>query len=161
MSPSPLLTLLRLAPLITSTASLTYAHDTNLFFRIFLSPTYSPPEANLILPPWFKTYMKRGVVPIITLYPLSLISAGANIYFTEASRAGAAAMWYGLGFGFTVGHFLFARWAVRLLVAVAGDESKGKCTEDLREWLGMHLWRSLSVDGPGWVCFLMAAVVSL
>ena len=149
--------LLRLAPLITSTASLMYAHDQHIFFLTFLHPSYRS-EANQFFPRWFKICLQRALWPIATLYPLSILSSATNIYLLDPKSADAR-LWYWSGLAFTTGHFLFGKKAKRLLDEIQNDKSKGKSTEDMREWLDMNFVRSLTVDLLGWVSFVGAAVV--
>ena len=149
---------LRLAPLVTSTASLAFAHDQDLFFSAWLHPSYRP-EANALLPRWFHICLKRALRVIITLYPLSTLFAAANLYTCSEK---SIRIWYWSGLAFTAGHFLvFGRRALGLLDKVQYEKEKGQCTRDLREWLDMNFWRSLGVDSLGWVCFGVAAVKSL
>ena len=151
------LKLLRLAPLVTSTASLTFAHDQHLFFSPWLHQSYQP-EANALLPRWFHICLKRALVVIITLYPLNALFAIANLYTCSEGRV---KVWYWSGLAFTMGHFLFAKNALGLLDRVQYEKEKGQCTRDLRQWLDMHAWRSLVVDLLGWVSFGVAAAEGL
>ncbi|MCJ1453598.1 hypothetical protein MMC28_003945 [Mycoblastus sanguinarius] len=151
--------LLRLAPLLTSTATLMYAYDQHLFFSTWLHDSYRH-EANNLLPRWFNICLKRALRVIVTLYPLSITFAVANIYTGMQKESSNASLWYWSGMAFTVGHFLFGKKAIRLLDAIETDQSKGNSTTDMREWLGMNLVRSLAVDLPAWLSFLMAAMES-
>ena len=103
--------------------------------------------------------MPRGGATIFTLYPATLILALLNFYGVGGGPevgVDETAKWYGCGAGFTVAHFLFAKWAIGLLNAMKNDESKGKATEDMKKWVGMNVLRTLFVDFPGWVCYLVA-----
>ena len=154
--PFDVLKLIRLAPLLTSTASLTFAHDHDLFFRAFLHPSYTT-KANAFIPPWTAIYMPRGGFTIMTLYPSTLLLAIANVYVGNTP----AASFYYAGLAFTIGHFLFAGRAIGLLNRMKRDESKGKSTDDMAAWVNMNVLRTLAVDLPGWVCYLLAAMGSL
>ena len=166
---------LRLAPLLTSTATLMYAHDHDRFFRAFIHPAHTP-AANALIPSWTAAMMPRGGLTIFTLYPLTLLFAllnyfdvGATATVTGANVSGAimegavvgGTQWYGYGALFTIAHFFFAKWAIGLLNAMKGDESKGRATEDMRKWVGMNVLRTMFVDLPGWVCYLVAVTGSL
>lgn len=69
------------------------------------------------------------------------------------ARAGAA---------FTVGHFLYATWAIRLLNEMSGKvEEKGnekRPREAMKEWVGMNVLRTLTVDVMAWGCYLGAVL---
>jgi len=55
---------------------------------------------------------------------------------------------------------LFGKKVARLLIAIENDESGGKSTKDMRDWLDMNFTRTLTVDLLGWLSFLMAAMAS-
>ena len=153
------LKLLRLAPLITSTATLMYAHDQHLFFGTWIHDSYRK-EANTFLPRWFKICLQRAIVIIFTFYPVTMILAGANIYTGDSTNS-KATYFYWAGLSFTFGHFLFGKWAMRLLGAIENDESKGNSVADMRSWLAMNMIRSVTVDFLGWLNFLLAVMASL
>ena len=153
------LKLLRLAPLITSTATLMYAHDQHLFFNAWTHESYRK-EANAFLPRWFNICVHRAIIIIFTVYPATMILAGANIYLGDPANQQATKFYYG-GLAFTFGHFLFGKWAMRLIGAIENDESKGNSTTDMRSWLAMNMIRSVTVDLLGFLSFLMAVMASL
>lgn len=147
-------TLLRLAPLITSTTTITYNLAHHIFFTAFLAPSHQK-EANAFIPRWTEIWMPSAKWPIVVFYPLSLVLAASNIYTTTAS--GGAKAWYWAGLVFTFGHFLWAKKAIGLLIRIKDDGSKGKSTKDMREWVKMNIVRGLLTDLPAWMAFLMAA----
>lgn len=151
MSVSTSTGLLRLAPLLLSTATLTFAHDHDLFFRAMLAPRLKA-QSTAFIPPLIDTYMLRGGLTIFTLYPSTLILALFNTWF-----AGDSSFWYGLGASCTVGHFLFAKWALGLLEEMRGDKS-GIGRDSMGEWVRMNVIRTMSVDTAGWVCYLVAVL---
>ena len=147
--------LLRLAPLINSTASLTFAHDHDLFFRIFSHPDCKD-KANTLIPPWMGVYMPRGLKRIIWFYLGTFILALANILTVGPEDSTS---WYWLGLVFTIGHVaIFGKQAVGLLNSMKDDGSKGSGTADMAAWVDMNVYRTLLVDIPGWLCYLTAAL---
>ena len=146
--------LLGLAPLLLSTATLTFAHDHDLFFRSMLAPRLKA-QSTAFIPPFIDTYMLRGGLTIFTLYPSTLILALLNIRY-----AGDGTFWYGLGAACTVGHFLFAKWALGLLEGMRGDKA-GRGREYMGGWVKMNVVRTICVDTPGWTCYLIAVVKAL
>ena len=148
MSVTASIALLRLAPLLLSTATLTFAHDHDLFFRAFLAPRLTS-QSTAIIPPFVDTYMARGGLTIFTLYPSTLILALVN--------ARSVGFWYGLGAAFTVGHFLYAKWAITLLENMRGEKT-GRGREHMRDWVRMNAIRTMTVDAAGWVCYLIAVL---
>ena len=155
----PSRSLLGVAPLITSTASLMYAHDQDLFFRAFLDGKYRTKADNL-LPPWMGVCLRRAFKIIGILYPSTILLALANTnIFTGRWDDGTIFYWAGLAF--TVAHFAYGKTALRLLDRIQNDATNGNATSDMRAWLNMNLMRSLSVDLPGWLCFLLAVNAGL
>jgi hypothetical protein len=63
--PNPLV-LLRLAPLITTTASLMFSVDEYFFLTIYLHPTLQP-KSNAILQKYFTLFFDRGILIILSL----------------------------------------------------------------------------------------------
>ena len=143
--------LLGLAPLLLSTATLTFAHDHDLFFRSMLAPRLKA-QSTAFIPPFIDTYMLRGGLTIFTLYPSTLMLALFNTWFAGKSR-----FWYGLGAACTVGHFLFAKWALGLLEEMRGDKA-GRGRDYMGNWARMNVIRTMSVDMAGWVCYLIAVL---
>ena len=104
-------------------------------------------------------YMPLGLRRILFFYPGTLLLALANIF---VGNPGDAAIWYWIGLGFTIGHVaVYGKTAVGLLNRMKDDESKGNGTVDMEAWTSMNVWRSLTVDLPGWTCYLVAALASL
>ena len=166
------LTVLRLCPLITSTATLMYAHDNDLFFRGFLheqslqNSKYKA-QVNEILPQWLKNIFHRAGLPIFTLYPATILLSLANVFVNIANDNAATAgvgmetKLYAAGLAFTLAHFLFAKRALSLFARILEDKSQGDSTSDLKAWVDNNIVRTFLVDGPGWVCFLGAVVMGL
>lgn len=133
---SPLLPLLRLAPLVTSTASLTFAYDQHIFYSPWLQLP-SPPssssankETTTLRARYFRICLQRALVVIATLYPLTALFAVANL-LTGANGNGGK--WYWAGLVFTGAHFaLYATRAVRLLEKVRSEGEDGEKGEGKR-----------------------------
>ena len=151
--------LLRLAPALTSTATLIFGHDHDLLMQPFLDES-ARDKSNAVLPHWIKPYMARAVYFVFTVYPLTASLAIANALTRNPSNE-TATTWYWAGLAFTLGHFAFAKRALDAMNAISADESKGNSTKDLKKWLDNNLLRSLSVDLPGWASFVVAALLSL
>ena len=151
--------LLRIAPVITSTATLTYAWDQELFLRPFVRDSIRS-KANPVLPEYATTWLERGYWMIVILYPASLTLSLANIFAGHRPDVATQRV-YWAGAAFTIGHFLFGQKAIRLLHAIESDESKGNSTDDLKSWLDNNAIRSFAVDLPAWLSFVAAAMMSL
>jgi hypothetical protein len=126
----PFLTLLRIVPLLSTTASLTHAYMELVTTSSFLSapPTSSAlskriignkspasPSTNtaavaaateLAAPAWFVNFFNKGVWSVIGLNSITLVSASANLWvFNEGLRSARA--YYLVGLAAALGHYVF------------------------------------------------------
>lgn len=150
--PTPLL-LLRLATLLTTTASLMFSIDEYFFLSILLHPSLLP-QSNAILQKYFTLFFNRGIFIILSLYVLTIGTAIANLR-TDLQTYGLD-WWYGASLVFTFRHFVFVVWIVPPVKRIKEDRWKGQFSKDLLVWLKVHALRSLTTDLPGWICFLVA-----
>lgn len=150
--------LLRIAPLLTTNASLMFSIDEYFFLSIFLHPSILP-QSNTILLKYFTFFFNRGIFIILSLYLLTIGTATAILTIESAGlQAEGSDWWYGAGLAFTFGHFVFIPWIVPPIKGIREDRWKGQFGDDLRIWLKVHMLRSLTTDLPGWLCFLVAAL---
>ena len=155
------LNLLRLAPVLSSTAVLMYAHDEDLFYSCWVQPHYRE-KANALLPSWFTYNMKRALWVVLTGFSFSFVSGISNIYTSRLALLNSgASKWYWAGVSFTMAHFLFGRTALGLLSDIQEDRPKGNSTTSMEKWLRMHRVRTLAVDLPAWICFIVGFLRSL
>jgi hypothetical protein len=126
----PFLTILRLTPLLSTTASLTHAYMELITTSSFLSPasitstlsahllrdttTPSSPSNSaavscakeIVAPVWFVNFFNKGVWSVVGLNSITLVSACANLWvFCEG--LGDARGWYLAGLGAAVAHYAF------------------------------------------------------
>lgn len=150
-------TLLRAAPLITSTVSLVFSFDQHLFLDVFLAPHHRE-QADGLVSSYFKTLFPRGLAVIFTSYPLSIACGACNLYAAPQT----AYPWFAAGTALALAHFAFVpkiMWRVKAVYE--SDEKKSRATDDLAGWLNVHIVRSLAVDLPAWLCFATACLKSL
>ncbi|KAK4445193.1 integral membrane protein [Podospora aff. communis PSN243] len=162
-------TVLRLAPLLLTTSSLNFSYNQYLFLDPFL---HLPPSHQSTTNQTLRRYVHRqfpsGLVAILALYPLTWATAIINL--TSGSRLlphiapldVIPRRWYTAGLLFNAGHMLWAPKAKGLMQEIGGlgeyaDRPRiGEKDERdevglLKEWLGLHVWRSVLADFPGWV----------
>ncbi|KAI1443824.1 hypothetical protein F5Y02DRAFT_419696 [Annulohypoxylon stygium] len=154
------LTLLRVAPLITSTASLTIASDSHLFLSSLTSLKSQRASVNQMAPRYFETFFWRGLPEIFVTFGLSLAFGVANAY-RKPSAAGWA--WYAGGSAFSLAHFAFVpaiAWKVKDAID-AKETPNGGAAEAIQGWLNVHYVRMALADIPSWTCFLVAVVKTL
>jgi hypothetical protein len=54
--------------------------------------------------------------------------------------------------------FIFGVKALKLLAMIRGGKPEGESTVSMGKWLEMHLLRSVTVDLPAVICFVVAAL---
>lgn len=167
------LKLLRLAPLITTTTTLTYAGNEFFYLSNFLAPEHGDKSSD-ILPTYFKRMFNTGIWIVIGMNSLTITSSVVNLVTLPPSpgslfsrlvpRSTPSGRWlYGAGLFFTVMHFAFVPFVAYPVRDIIEDRSRSQSTRDLRKWLDVHRTRVLTADLPGWLCFLagVLAMVSV
>ncbi|RYP06877.1 hypothetical protein DL765_009333 [Monosporascus sp. GIB2] len=152
------LTLLRVAPVVSSSAALWFSHDQYFFLKVFLR-IEEHDKVKPVIPAYFRKFFNGGVVRLLPLYAITIGTGIANSY----SRPAAAHLWYACGAAFALAHFTFVpavMWKVEHLANEEND-AKGTGAEYLKKWLDVHTIRSIVVDFPAWLCFSIAALKSL
>lgn len=152
--------LLRTAPVITSTCSLWYSIDQDFFHEIFTHPGHRA-ASNKLLPSYFRVSFRYGVVKVLGLLALTMSSGGFNIL--AARRSGAVRSpslpWYTAGTVLAASHLLFVPSIAPKVQAIMEDRSKGQSTDDLEGWLKIHRVRTWTVDLAAWVCFVIGVSI--
>jgi hypothetical protein len=153
------LKLLRLSPIISSTISLQFAYDEYTFLSCWMQPSYRP-EANALLPAWFTSWGPWGTKVVFGSFTFSLASGLANLFTGRGvEEATVGRYWYAAGFVFAAAHlFIFGVKALKLLAMIRGGKPEGESTVSMGKWLEMHLLRSVTVDLPAVICFVVAAL---
>ncbi|KAI1380151.1 hypothetical protein F4677DRAFT_252079 [Hypoxylon crocopeplum] len=154
------LTFVRVAPLITSTASLVIAGDSHLFLSSLVSLKQQRPIVNAIAPRYFETFFWKGLPHIFVTYGLSIAFGVTNWYSRPSPTSWA---WYAAGSALALAHFAFVpkiMWKVKDAID-AKEESGGDAVEMIQGWLNVHYVRMAVADIPAWTCFLVATLKSL
>lgn len=152
ISPAAGLALLRLLPLLSSTASLTHAYMERLTTSAFLklAPVDSAISRGLmgdaapalfqndqseverakesVVPAWFTCFFNKGIWSVVGLNSITLLSAGTNLLFYKAGL-GEQKVWYQAGLVAAMAHYAFVPLvgnSVRELVCMAA----GGCKND-------------------------------
>lgn len=200
------LTALRIAPLVSSTASLTHAYMewvTNSSFlgaapldsaisRLILGVDARPRDSkaatvepgielkkakDVVIPYWFTKFFNTGVVSVVGLNSLTLLSASLNLLL-PSSHAGweASKKYYVVGLASAAAHYVFVPLvgrSVKALMVMAAEQARGsakgdvdgkeeigegKAAEWVREWVGWHRIRMVTVDLVAWNCFAWGVI---
>jgi hypothetical protein len=153
------LSMLRLAPLAISSASLMCAWDQQNAFRSFLAPQLLSKPGHLsahMVVEWFAEFAKLTKWVIMLSYPFALIIAFINAF----SAAGAGLhpqteALYAAGGVLSILHFYFGAYSMMWNARISNKMNVGKPNEDaLRGWLGNNYTRMLCVNVPAWFMFL-------
>ncbi|XXG96131.1 hypothetical protein Hte_002410 [Hypoxylon texense] len=155
-------TLLRVAPLITSTASLVIAGDSHLFLSSFISlAPQRRPQVSELAPRYFEAFFWRGLPAIFASYGLSVAFGATNAWYSRPSPVSWA--WYAGGMALALAHFAFVpkiMWKVKDAID-AKDVKEIDGAEAIQGWLDVHHVRMALADIPAWTCFLIATLKAL
>jgi len=167
ISPATLgLALLRLSPLMISSASLMCAIDQQNAFRSFLEPTLLEKPNNAmahIVVHWFAAFARPTKWVIMLAYPFALILAFINSFGAAGSQLHPQTkFFYTIGGILSILHFRFGAWSMQWNARISNKENIGKKNEDaLRGWLGNNYTRMLWVNIPAWLMFVCATATFL
>lgn len=96
------ITLLRAAPLVSSTAALCFSYDQYFFLNNFLRPEHRD-EANSLVPSYFATFFMRGLPQLLMFYGVSIGAGAANVW----GKPNGASRWFAAGTALAFAHFAF------------------------------------------------------
>lgn len=151
------LKLLRVAPLVSSTAALWFAVDQHLFLSIFRKPVVLR-KSNAILPIYQKILLPRALWVLGAMHTVTVGTSVANISLQgEKLHSVGATQWYWSGVAFSLAHFTFVPLVIYKLKDIIEDNTKGHSTDVLGKWLRVHRLRTLTVDFVAFASFLIAA----
>lgn len=150
--------LLRIAPLVTSSATLSYCWAQNVFISIFTRER-NREKSNTLLPTYVEDWFYGYTGQLIAAYTTTILTAGVNCYHHRQIFAAAnSAKWYAAGAIFSAAHFAFIPAVAWKFTAIINDETKGHSVRVLDDWLKVHRIRSLTVDIVSWGCILMGVL---
>ncbi|KAK0725830.1 hypothetical protein B0H67DRAFT_571674 [Lasiosphaeris hirsuta] len=157
------LVLLRLTPLVISSASLMFSWAQHLFFGNFVNSQLSAqPDhpAGKVLVHYMPEAMRRGVPAILALYPSAMALAFANSLGGYKVVHPVARRFYLASGVLSLAHFYFVPRVKRIVAAISAAKDPGVRNEDaMRDWLAMHTQRSLLVNFPAWLCLFVGTVL--
>lgn len=152
------LNLLRLAPLVISTASVMCGVDQTTAIRPFAQPSLAK-TGGPVLPHWFPGFFNRTIAVVGISYPLAFGTALLNTWKYGATLEPTTKYFYWAGMVFSAGHFLYGPGAMQIIARICEKQDPGpKNTQATHEWLAMNFVRMLTVDGPGWVMYFCAVL---
>ncbi|KAK8084674.1 hypothetical protein PG997_005945 [Apiospora hydei] len=128
------MTLLRVTPLVTSTAAVMFSVDQYLFLDNLLAPPHRE-QMNELVPSYYKTFFRKGIWVIMTAYPLSIATGIANVYRSSGGTTVAAKLsdgnngagrWYAAGAALAFAHYAFVPSIMYKVQALFEGEGKGE-----------------------------------
>jgi hypothetical protein len=183
-----MLTVLRIAPLLSTTASITHAYmewltNSSCIWPAPVRASSTKPKTaeearaadaelekskDIVVPIWFTNFFNTGVISVIGLNSITLISSSLNA-FAFSKGLGPSRKFYQIGLVAALGHYAFVPlvansvWGLMEMCTerVNGketDRGKGKAEAYVREWVGAHKIRMATVDLLAWVCFWVGCV---
>ena len=153
--------LLRVAPLITSSASLSYCWAQNVFISIF-TRSRNREKSNALLPTYVEDWVYGYTGQLVATYTTTILTASANLYYhRRVLGASDSAKWYAAGALFGAAHFAFVPAVAWKFTSIINNETKGNSVKVLDEWLRVHRFRSLTVDMLSWGCILIGVLRSV
>ncbi|KIJ64330.1 hypothetical protein HYDPIDRAFT_188050 [Hydnomerulius pinastri MD-312] len=138
--------LIRLVPVLSSTASVTFAISEYQTLIPWLNQDLPPNHLSV----WFSRWFKLGGMGVLAFGVASTWGGYAGMRGT----VGGASALYKYGTYFALGHFAFAppiSQCIKRLVYGPTDAKK-----ELKLWLKIHTVRTLMADIPAMLCFIGA-----
>jgi hypothetical protein len=154
--------LLRVAPLVSSTCTLLYASDQDFFLGILNRPE-NRAHSRPLLPSYFKTFFRRGVVFVVGCLAVTTWSCIANLYVRRPVLISKKTFWwYAAGAAMSASHLLFVPVIAKSVKAVVdADKESTDPNASLDEWLSINRIRMLTVDWAAWATCAVAAMVTM
>ncbi|KAI1080027.1 hypothetical protein F5B20DRAFT_148513 [Whalleya microplaca] len=151
--------LLRVSPLVISSASLMFSWAQTVAFGSFLVPELQKdpahPSGN-ILPRYMPAFMKPGLWGIALTYPTAMLLSIANSFSGQSLYINRL---YLIGGLFSLGHFYWGPRMMKLLYRISDPKEAGVRNEkDMASWIPIHHRRTFSVNVPAWLCLLAATL---
>ncbi|KAJ0414059.1 hypothetical protein BJY00DRAFT_46033 [Aspergillus carlsbadensis] len=154
--------LVRISPLVLSSASLMSSWSQDISLGAFLHPSLRSDPAHpsgRILPRYLPAFMSPGLWGIGLTYPPTAVLCIVNGLSDPSSRARTL---YLAGAVFSIAHFVWGPTMFRLLARIREPNLAGGRNEvALQEWRGKHRARTLLTNFPAFVCILAATLITV
>ncbi|KAJ2896215.1 hypothetical protein MKZ38_005744 [Zalerion maritima] len=151
-------TCLKIAPLVSSTATLWFAQDQHFFLSLFTNPEIRE-EADDILPRWFEPFFYNGLPRVLVPITVTASACLANLRMSgDSLRSKGAFAWYAAGAVCAIGHLTYVPWVAPPIENIVKQKTVGRNVEELSIWLKVNALRMMTTDLGAWVCCLIAVV---
>jgi hypothetical protein len=154
--------LLRLSPLVISSASLMFSWAQDISLGAFLHPSLRTDPAHpsgKILPRYLPAFMKPGIWGIGLTYPPATLLCVANGLSGQTREVRGL---YLAGALFSIAHFCWGPSMFAILGRIGDAKTAGVPNEDaLETWLPRHHSRTLLVNVPAFLCIFAATLATV
>jgi len=146
-------------PLISSSLTVFYAIlEPTVLYPFLRAAEEDGPATNKVVRLWWANFLPAGLTTIFSVTVPSVVGGiYALRYFARDSLRWKLCL---AGATFSAGHFAYG-YAISQVIKNIMDEEvekKGKTVAYVRQWLKVHVWRTLTVDVPALVCFALIAL---
>ena len=154
---------LLLAPLVSSTGSLVYAWDQDLFWRMLTHKDVAT-RADRLMPTYWRVMLPGGLTQVLVLLGVTTWTSVAGIIMHKPLlRARGALPWYIATASLAVGHLVFGPFVARIIREIMDDEGRPqkeerrtRNIEAQKRWLWFNFVRMLTTDIGAWACACVA-----
>ncbi|ORY71797.1 uncharacterized protein BCR38DRAFT_418114 [Pseudomassariella vexata] len=154
--------LLRISPLVISSASLMFSWAQDISLGAFLHPSLRKDPTHpsgKILPRYLPAFMKPGIWGIGLTYPPATILC---IFNGLSSQSREVRHLYLAGALLSIAHFCWGRSMFAILRRIQDPKTAGVPNEDaLETWLPKHHTRTLLVNLPAFLCIFWATMATI
>lgn len=154
--------LLRISPLVLSSASVMFSWAQDIAFKAFLHPSLRTDPVHpsgKILPRYLPAFMKPGLWGIgLTFLPSTALCVANGM-----SRQGREVRnLYFAGAALSIAHFCWGPCMFRILASIGDAKTAGVANEAaLESWRPRHHQRTLLVNVPAFLCIFAATLGSM
>lgn len=151
-------TLLRLTPLVSSTASLWFSWDQHVAFSNFVHPSLALEANGSVLQKWWiRTFDNQDILRVLFPVTVTAVSAVANLRkYGKLLEAKGSWVFYAAGAALAAAHVAFVPAVMYKIESIVKENGKGDAVGVQKQWLRVHTIRSLTVDLGAWLACLVA-----
>ncbi|KAH6648732.1 hypothetical protein BKA67DRAFT_661687 [Truncatella angustata] len=152
------LQLLRIAPLVSSTAGIMCAWGQHFAVYSFIDKTVPQEPAGATLPYWFPVLFYQLTWAVGIIHPLGGLLGVLNSFGPASDTLNSQARYlYFIGGLFAAGHLVYGKAAMRIISTIWNDRLPGaKNLRALSPWLRLNWWRIHTNNIPAFLFFLAA-----
>lgn len=154
--------LLRVSPLVLSSASIMFSWAQDIVFKAFLHPSLRGDPGHpsgKMLPRYLPAFMKPGLWGIgLTFLPSTALCIANGM----SGQSREVRNLYFAGAVLSIAHFCWGPSMFRILARISDAKTAGVANENAVEaWLPRHRQRTLLVNVPAFLCILTATLASM